>query len=171
MESRIPVEMSCVSSVSAEGSSPGGTPAGLNSRTRGDGNAAREPHVTRARGAQLGGRDGGPGADLAFAPRVERLRDLDIPIEELKEGVLERIGDTVTPQPILAVATGTATVVVKAPSDAKIEVNGHNLTRKGEEQSFATPTLTATGKHTYEFVATLTLVPETVTKTSTSHLI
>jgi RNA methyltransferase, TrmH family len=47
----------------------------------------------------------GPGADRAFAPLVERLRSRDIPIEELKEGVLERIGDTVTPQPVLAVAS------------------------------------------------------------------
>jgi RNA methyltransferase, TrmH family len=47
----------------------------------------------------------GPGADRAFAPLVERLRNRDIPIEELKEGVLERIGDTVTPQPVLAVAS------------------------------------------------------------------
>jgi RNA methyltransferase, TrmH family len=49
----------------------------------------------------------GPGATRAFAPLVERIRDHDVPIEELKEGVLERIGDTVTPQPVLAVATMT----------------------------------------------------------------
>lgn len=47
----------------------------------------------------------GPGADRAFAPLVDRLRALDVPIEVLKEGVLERIGDTVTPQPVLAVAS------------------------------------------------------------------
>ncbi len=45
-----------------------------------------------------------PGAERAFAPLVQRLRDGDVPIEELKEGVLERIGDTVTPQPVIAVA-------------------------------------------------------------------
>jgi RNA methyltransferase, TrmH family len=57
------------------------------------------------RGAELESAYVGAGADRAFAPVVERLRDLDVPIEELKEGVLERIGDTVTPQPVLAVAT------------------------------------------------------------------
>ena len=58
------------------------------------------------RGAELESAYVGPGADR-FAPLVARLRDLDIPIEELKEGVLERIGDTVTPQPVLAVAEMT----------------------------------------------------------------
>jgi RNA methyltransferase, TrmH family len=57
------------------------------------------------RGAELESAYVGPGADRAFAPLVGRLRDLDIPIEELKEGVLERIGDTVTPQPVLAVVS------------------------------------------------------------------
>ena len=47
----------------------------------------------------------GPGADRAFSALTERLRALDVPIDELKEGVLERIGDTVTPQPVLAVAS------------------------------------------------------------------
>jgi TrmH family RNA methyltransferase len=68
------------------------------------------PRVVAAaldRGADLESAYVGPGADRAFAPLVARLRDLDIPIEELKEGVLERIGDTVTPQPVLAVATMT----------------------------------------------------------------
>src|SRR5207253_1067069 len=55
------------------------------------------------RGADLESAYVGPGADRAFAPLIARLRDLDIPIEELKDGVLERIGDTVTPQPVLAV--------------------------------------------------------------------
>ena len=66
------------------------------------------PRVVAAaldRGAELESAYVGPGADRAFAPLVRRLRDLDIPIEELKEGVLERIGDTVTPQPVLAVVS------------------------------------------------------------------
>jgi TrmH family RNA methyltransferase len=46
----------------------------------------------------------GPGARRAFASLIERLNALAVPIHELKEGVLERIGDTVTPQPVLAVA-------------------------------------------------------------------
>lgn len=57
------------------------------------------------RGAELECAYVGPGADRAFAPLVDRLRALDVPIEVLKEGVLERIGDTVTPQPVLAVAS------------------------------------------------------------------
>lgn len=68
-------------------------------------------------------------------------------------------------QPILSSAA--AVVTVKAPVDVKIEVNGTSLTRKGEEQSFATPTLSATGKHTYEFVATLTRDGQTVKTTQT----
>ena len=61
------------------------------------------------RGAELENAYVGPGADRAFASIIGRLRDLDVPIEELKEGVLERIGDTVTPQPVLAVASMTRT--------------------------------------------------------------
>ncbi len=45
-----------------------------------------------------------PGAERGFGPLVERLQAAGVPAETLKEGVLERIGDTVTPQPILAVA-------------------------------------------------------------------
>jgi RNA methyltransferase, TrmH family len=45
-----------------------------------------------------------PGAERGFAALVARLRDAGVPAEDLKEGVLERIGDTVTPQPVLAVA-------------------------------------------------------------------
>ena len=66
------------------------------------------PRVVAAaldRGAELESAYVGPGADRAFAPLVGRLRDLDIPVDELKEGVLERIGDTVTPQPVLAVVS------------------------------------------------------------------
>ena len=43
-------------------------------------------------------------ADVAFAPLAERLGNAGVPIEHLKEGVLERLGSTVTPQPVLAVA-------------------------------------------------------------------
>jgi TrmH family RNA methyltransferase len=59
------------------------------------------------RGAVLESAYVGPGADRAFRPLTSRLRELGIPIDELKEGVLERIGDTVTPQPVLAVASVT----------------------------------------------------------------
>ena len=59
------------------------------------------------RGATLESAYVGPGAGRAFGALTDRLRALDIPIDELKEGVLERIGDTVTPQPVLAVASMT----------------------------------------------------------------
>jgi TrmH family RNA methyltransferase len=49
-----------------------------------------------------------PGADRAFAPLVERIQGAGIRIEHLKEGVLERISTTVTPQPALAVASQIA---------------------------------------------------------------
>jgi TrmH family RNA methyltransferase len=45
-----------------------------------------------------------PRAERGFGPLVERLHTAGVRMESLKEGVLERIGDTVTPQPILAVA-------------------------------------------------------------------
>ena len=45
-----------------------------------------------------------PGAVDAFAPLVARTAAAGVPMAELKEGVLERVGDTVTPQPVLAVA-------------------------------------------------------------------
>jgi len=57
------------------------------------------------RGANLESAYLGPGAVQAFTALVTRLRGAGVPIEELKEGVLERIGDTVTPQPVLAVVT------------------------------------------------------------------
>src|SRR5262249_45147516 len=68
------------------------------------------PRVVEAaldRDAELQSTYIGPGAARAFASLVGRLRALGVPIEELKEGVLERIGDTVTPQPVLAVASTT----------------------------------------------------------------
>jgi RNA methyltransferase, TrmH family len=68
---------------------------------------AEGPRIVEAaldRGAVLESAYFGPGAERAFRTLTERLRGLGIPIEELKEGVLERIGDTVTPQPVLVVA-------------------------------------------------------------------
>jgi TrmH family RNA methyltransferase len=47
----------------------------------------------------------GPHAASAFAPLVARVGAAAIPIYDLKEGVLERIGSTRTPQPVLAVAS------------------------------------------------------------------
>lgn len=92
------------------------------------------------RGAELESAYTGPGADRAFAPLLARLRDLDIPIEELKEGVLERIGDTVTPQPVLAVAAMPGTDLDDMRADGLVLVavtvrdpgNAGTLLRSGE---------------------------------------
>jgi RNA methyltransferase, TrmH family len=46
----------------------------------------------------------GYGARAAFGSIVERVRAHDVPVVELKEGVLEKVGTTRTPQPVLAVA-------------------------------------------------------------------
>lgn len=56
------------------------------------------------RGAELESTYLAPGAERAFMTLVTRLRASDVPVVHLKEGVVERIGDTVTPQPVLAVA-------------------------------------------------------------------
>jgi TrmH family RNA methyltransferase len=56
------------------------------------------------RGAPLEAVYLGPNAERAFAPLVAQLRDTGVPVDRLKEGVLERVGSTVTPQPVLAVA-------------------------------------------------------------------
>jgi TrmH family RNA methyltransferase len=56
------------------------------------------------RGAPLEAVYLGYGARDAFGPLVERVRDRGIPVVDLKEGVLEKVGTTRTPQPVLAVA-------------------------------------------------------------------
>lgn len=45
----------------------------------------------------------GAGAHTAFPALTERLATLGIEVTELKEGVLEKVGTTRTPQPVLAV--------------------------------------------------------------------
>lgn len=45
----------------------------------------------------------GPGARRSFAPLVARLDAADVPVRDLKEGTLEKIGTTRTPQPVLGV--------------------------------------------------------------------
>jgi len=57
----------------------------------------------------------GPNAEYAFAPLIARVRAAGVPLEHLKDGVLERIGTTVTPQPVLA----TAPMATVAPSDLR----------------------------------------------------
>ena len=45
-----------------------------------------------------------PAAERAFAPLLDRVRAAGVRVADLKEGVLDRVGSTVTPQPIVAVA-------------------------------------------------------------------
>jgi TrmH family RNA methyltransferase len=49
----------------------------------------------------------GPRADVAFPTLVARLAALDVEVVRLKEGVLEKVGSTRTPQPVLAIAAIT----------------------------------------------------------------
>lgn len=59
----------------------------------------------------------GPGAAGAFAPLVAQARAAGAIVLELKEGVLERVGSTVTPQPVLAVASLVTRPVAALPDD------------------------------------------------------
>ena len=55
-------------------------------------------------GAELDAVYFGPNAHVAFAELRARVDAAGIPWQVLKEGVLERVGATVTPQPVLAIA-------------------------------------------------------------------
>ncbi len=46
----------------------------------------------------------GPNASRAFAELLARVDAAGLPVRELKDGVLEKLGSTRTPQPVLAVA-------------------------------------------------------------------
>jgi TrmH family RNA methyltransferase len=56
------------------------------------------------RGARLQSAFLGPRADVAFPALCARLRGAGMPLLSMKEGVLEKVGSTRTPQPVLAVA-------------------------------------------------------------------
>ena len=56
------------------------------------------------RGATLDAVYLAPGAERAFASLVGRVRSAGLRITELKEGVIDRVVSTVSPQPIVAVA-------------------------------------------------------------------
>ncbi len=64
-----------------------------------------------ARGVVLEAVYFGQNARRAFAPLVARLEAAAIPMRDLKEGVLEKIGSTKTPQPVLGV-----TAIPSSPS-------------------------------------------------------
>lgn len=56
------------------------------------------------RGARLEAVYLGPGADRAFGSLVDRARAAGASVAELREGVLEKVGTTRTPQPVFAIA-------------------------------------------------------------------
>jgi TrmH family RNA methyltransferase len=72
-----------------------------------------------ARGAPLDALYLGPGAARAFAPLVAQAREGGARVADLREGVLEKIGTTRTPQPVFAVARRRAVAV------AKLSAGGH----------------------------------------------
>jgi TrmH family RNA methyltransferase len=77
------------------------------------------------RGAALDAVYCGPGAARAFPAVVARCADAGVPVHDLKEGVLERIGTTRTPQPVLAVARfvpASLDAVVAAARDRSVLV-------------------------------------------------
>jgi len=60
------------------------------------------------RDAEIIGAYLGHGATRAFPEITTRLERAGVPVHELKEGVLEKVGTTRTPQPVLAVARFTS---------------------------------------------------------------
>jgi len=65
----------------------------------------------------------GEGAARAFAPLVDRVRSAGIRIEQLKDGVLEKIGTVRAPQPVLATCrTPRAAMLEDLPTDAMVLV-------------------------------------------------
>jgi RNA methyltransferase, TrmH family len=61
----------------------------------------------------------GLGAQRAFAPLVERLEYAGVPVVDLREGALEKIATTRTPQPVVGVAP------IRAESLDAIATGGH----------------------------------------------
>jgi TrmH family RNA methyltransferase len=82
------------------------------------------------RGVALEGLYLGPGADRAFAPLVGRALAAGTPVAELREGVLEKIGLTRTPQPVLGVAA-TIRRPFAAPDAAGVLVVGVGIADPG----------------------------------------
>ena len=61
-------------------------------------------------------------AERAFAPLVARLVAAGTPLAELKEGVLEKVADARTPQPVLAVAPVHSVSLDDLPVDGLVIV-------------------------------------------------
>lgn len=64
----------------------------------------------------------GPGARRAFAPLVARLEAAGVAVADLREGALERVATTRTPQPVLAVATARGVDLADLPVDGLVVV-------------------------------------------------
>ena len=64
----------------------------------------------------------GPGAARAFAPLVERVRAAGTRLAELGEGVLEKLGSTRTPQPVLALAPAPTRAIDALSGDGTVVV-------------------------------------------------
>ena len=76
------------------------------------------------RGATLEAVYLGYGARPAFASLVDRAAAAGIPVRDLREGVLEKVGVTRTPQPVLAVASmPTDTTELPADGDVLVAVD------------------------------------------------
>jgi len=69
------------------------------------------------------------------------------------------------PEPNRVEASAPATVVVKAPADVRVTVNGQLAMRNGTEESFTTPTLQPEQTYAYEFKAEAVRDGHTVTRT------
>ena len=92
----------------------------------------------------------GPNARRAFAPLVARLAAHDVPVHDLREGVLEKIGVTRTPQPVLGVAPiRPATLDTLPPGDVLVAVDvadpGNLGTMIRSAEAAGTAALLATG--------------------------
>ena len=64
----------------------------------------------------------GPRARTAFAPLVARLADRGVPTHDLRDGVLEKVGATRTPQPVLGVTPIPAETLTDVPADTDVLV-------------------------------------------------
>ena len=90
-----------------------------------------------ARGVELEAVYLGPAARTSFASLVSRLDAAKVPTRDLKEGVLEKIGTTRTPQPVLGIAPTPPMVPVDAISPGLVVVCA------GSSRQFVGPPLLA----------------------------
>ena len=70
----------------------------------------------------------GPNARTAFRDLLELAAVDDVPVFDLKEGVLEKLGSTRTPQPVLAVATIPPRPAIATGTDAAYSADARTWT-------------------------------------------